>query len=74
MDDLPYIGSGIKKKIKEFLESGHIKRFDFLSKDEKVIAIDVLSGVWGVGPKHAAKLYSQGIKTIDDLRKNENLL
>lgn len=54
---MPYIGEGIKKKLKEFLETGIIKRFEFLSKDKKVLAVDVLSEVWGVGPKRAAQLY-----------------
>jgi nucleotidyltransferase/DNA polymerase involved in DNA repair len=30
--------------------------------------------VWGLGPKGAEKLYNKGIKSIDDLRKNEELL
>mmetsp|Transcript_14692 Transcript_14692/g.10591 ORF Transcript_14692/g.10591 Transcript_14692/m.10591 type:complete len:87 (+) Transcript_14692:887-1147(+) len=66
---MPYIGDGIKKKIKEFLESGVIKRFEFLSHDPKLLAIEELGEVWGIGPKVAAKLYAQGIKSVEELKK-----
>jgi len=33
-----------------------------------------LSEVWGIGPTTAEKFYYKGIKTIEDLRKNEHLL
>lgn len=33
-----------------------------------------MEGVWGIGPKLALKLYKQGIRSIDDLRKNQHLL
>jgi DNA polymerase lambda len=30
--------------------------------------------VWGLGPKGAQKLYDKGFKTIEDLRKNPDVL
>jgi DNA polymerase lambda len=33
-----------------------------------------LEGVWGLGPRGAEKLYAKGIKSIEDLRKNEDQL
>lgn len=30
--------------------------------------------MWGIGPTTAEKLYFKGIKTIEELRKNQNLL
>lgn len=36
MDDIPYLGEKIKKKIKEYLETGTIKKYEFLNKDEKI--------------------------------------
>ena len=56
-DDLKEIEK-IKNKIKEFLETGEIKRYAFLKDDEKTMTIDMLSEVWGVGPKGALKLYN----------------
>jgi DNA polymerase lambda len=30
--------------------------------------------VWGIGPRNAVTLYGKGMRTIDDLIKNQNLL
>lgn len=57
LETVPYLGKGILKKIKELIEEGSIKRFEFLSRDESVVVAELLEGVWGVGPKLAAKLY-----------------
>jgi DNA polymerase lambda len=51
MDDIPFIGDKIKKKIKELIETGAMKKYTFLSKDEKIVTVDMLAEVWGVGPK-----------------------
>ena len=70
LDEIPYVGKKIKDKVKEFLETGEIKRYAFIAEDEKTQTVDLLQGVWGVGPAMAAKLYAKGIKSIDDLKKN----
>lgn len=31
LDDIPYVGDGIKKKVKEFLETGSMSKLKFLS-------------------------------------------
>lgn len=36
--------------------------------------MDELEGVWGLGPRGAEKLYKQGIKTVEQLKKNQHLL
>ena len=74
MEGVPGIGKGIKDKIEEFMREGTIKRFEFINNDEKTKALEVLEGVWGLGPRGADKLYKQGIKTIEDLRKKEHVL
>lgn len=68
------IGEGILKKIRELITEGTIKRFEFIDKDEKTQAIEQLEEVWGVGPRGAEKLYKQGIKTVEELRKNQQML
>jgi DNA polymerase/3'-5' exonuclease PolX len=51
------IGEGIIKKIREFMEEGTIRRFEFIERDEKTKVMDLLEGVWGMGPRGAEKLY-----------------
>lgn len=72
MDSLPYIGDGIKKKIKEFLDTGVIQRFEFLKNDERALTLDLFGEVWGIGPVAAGKLYQKGLRTIEDLRKKQD--
>lgn len=60
--------------MKELIAEGTIKRFEFIDTDEKVKAISVLEGVWGMGPRGAEKLYAKGIKTIEDLKKKPEVL
>ena len=74
LEGLPGVGDGIIRKIREFIADGTIKKFEFIDTDERTLTIQLLEGVWGLGPKGAEKLYNKGIKSIDDLRKNEDLL
>lgn len=43
-------------------------------RDEKFLALDDLCQVWGIGPNKAMRLFEKGIKTLDDLRKNQDSL
>ena len=74
LEGLPALGEGIIKKIREFIADGTIKRFEFIDTDPRTQTIQLLEGVWGLGPRGAEKLYQKGIKSIEDLRKNEDLL
>ena len=78
MDKIPFVGDGIKKKVKEFLEQGEMSKLQTLKEDPKITSLETLAGVWGVGSVAAGKLYSKGIKTISQLRdkveKNPDLL
>ena len=74
LEGLPGVGDGIIRKIREFIADGTIKKFEFIDTDERTLTIQLLEGVWGLGPKGAEKLYNKGIKSIDDLIKNEDLL
>ena len=66
-------GVSIFAKILEFLETGRIGKIDFLVNDEKSRAIAELSTVWGVGLVTAEKLWSQGIKSVEELRSAKDL-
>lgn len=54
---MPGIGKGIRDKIHELIEEGTIKRLEFIENDEETKIIEVLEGVWGLGPRGAQKLY-----------------
>jgi NAD-dependent DNA ligase len=73
-DDLkgmPAIGKTIMEKLKEYTETGTLK----IIEKEKTNPVNIFSDIYGVGPKKAEELVTDhGIKTIDQLRTNDNLL
>lgn len=74
LEDVPNIGKGIITKLKEYINEGSIKRFDFIDTDEKLKSLTLLESVWGIGPSNAQKFYDKKIRTIEDLRKNQIML
>ena len=50
MDEIPFIGDGIKKKVKEFLEQGKMSQLEVLQADPKLSLLNDLEKIWGVGP------------------------
>jgi DNA polymerase/3'-5' exonuclease PolX len=69
-----YLGTSIGRKIKEIILTGKLKKSDYLQSDERNKSLQILTKVWGIGMGHANKLYKKGIKNIEDLRINQNLL
>jgi DNA polymerase lambda len=69
-----YLGKSISNKVKEILLTGRLKKGEYVANDERVKSLKLLQSVWGIGMKQANNLYRKGIKSIEDLRKNENLL
>jgi DNA polymerase (family 10) len=67
--ELPGIGEGIAKKIKELLETGKLKYYEDLKKSEYAPLTEFLR-IPGMGPKHAKLVYDKlRIKTVEKLRK-----
>jgi NAD-dependent DNA ligase len=64
----PGIGSTMIEKMKEFVETGTLK----LLEKEKENPINVLTDVYGIGPKKAKELVEKGITTIEKLREQQN--
>lgn len=64
----PGIGSTMIEKMKEFVETGTLK----LLEKEKKNPINVLTDVYGIGPKKAKELVEKGITTIEKLREQQN--
>lgn len=73
-DNVPGIGSGIKKKVAEFLNEGKMSKLDELQGDSKLQVLDLFGKIWGVGPVAAQKLYAAKLRTIADVRKRQDLL
>ena len=67
--ELPGIGEGIAKKIKELLETGKLKYYEDLKKSEYAPLTEFLR-IPGVGPKHAKLVHDTlGINTVAQLQK-----
>lgn len=69
LNGIPGIGSGILKKVAEFLDEGKMSKLQELKSDSKVMLLDEFGKIWGVGPVAAHKLYDAGFRSIEDLRK-----
>ena len=68
---LPGIGDTIMEKLKEYVNTGTLK----VLEREKNNPVNILTDIYGIGPKKAKELVEkQGIKSIEDLRKNKQLL
>jgi DNA polymerase beta len=76
IDSIPGVGEGIKKKIKVILETGGLAAAENAKED--MSSLDILMGVYGIGPVKAKELLAKGIKTIAQLRdestKDDKLL
>ena len=70
LKDVKRIGKTILSKLNEYVETGTLK----ILERERNNPINVLTKVYGIGPKKAKDLIKQGINTIDDLRKHPELL
>jgi NAD-dependent DNA ligase len=67
LKEKPNIGPAILEKLEEFISTGTLK----IIEREKNNPINILSDVYGIGPKKAQELVDQGITTIEQLRANQ---
>lgn len=73
IDDLkskPNIGPIIIAKMKEYIESGTLS----ILEREKNNPLLWLTDIHGIGPKKAGELIEKGIRSVDDLRKQQDEL
>lgn len=70
IDGVPGIGTKIRLKIAEILETGGLRAAEEAKQaaDFQMGAIEALSGVYGIGDVKAKSLIDSGIKTIAELR------
>ena len=68
LEQIQYVGSGIAKKIDEYLRTGKLEFLDKLLKQVPEGALDLMQ-VHGVGPRTAYKLSKDyGVKTVAQLK------
>jgi DNA polymerase beta len=65
------VGEKIAKKIQEILDTGKLRKLEKYQADPKLVALNTLCSISGVGPKMAAKWVEEGVLTIDDLKKQK---
>jgi DNA ligase (NAD+) len=66
----PNIGKTILDKLIEYTETGTLS----IIEREKTNPVNILSNVYGIGPKSAKELVEKGIHSISSLRENQHLL
>ncbi|XP_043912285.1 DNA polymerase lambda isoform X3 [Protopterus annectens] len=68
---IPGIGTRMADKIKEILESGHLRKLDYIG--ETVPVMELFCNIWGVGIRTAQMWYQQGFRTLEDIRTKATL-
>nr|XP_048295074.1 DNA polymerase lambda isoform X3 [Myodes glareolus] len=68
---IPGIGKRMAEKIKEILESGHLRKLDHIS--DSVPVLELFSNIWGAGTKTAQMWYHQGFRNLEDIRSLDSL-
>ena len=69
------IGNKIALKVDEIIETGVLQVAEEARHNDKLIAINILSNVYGIGPKIANKLVNEmGIMSIEELKKRKDEL
>ncbi|XP_025095096.1 DNA polymerase beta-like [Pomacea canaliculata] len=68
------VGIKIAKKIEEFIKTGKLEKLEKIRADDTSVAINELTRVTGIGPANAQKLVSEGITSIEELKKHTNKL
>lgn len=69
--DMHWVKGRLRDKVIEILETGRLAKLEAKKKNPRLRALVEIARIWGVGPVTAAKLYGQGYKSVEDLRKPE---
>ena len=70
LEGKPFIGKVIMEKFQLYLRDGKLDLIERFNAMPENILIDV----YGIGPNKAKELVEKGIKSIEDLRENQDLL
>ncbi|KAG6555922.1 hypothetical protein Mapa_002564 [Marchantia paleacea] len=67
------IGKSMVDKIKEILCTGQLQKLLNLKANSQVQIMQQFASVWGIGPKHALKLYQAGHRSLHDISDDQTL-
>jgi DNA ligase (NAD+) len=70
LEELPGVGETIMKKIEEYIETGTLR----VLERERADPQNILTDVYGIGPKKAKDLVEKGVTTIAQLRETQEEL
>ncbi|KAJ8001862.1 hypothetical protein DPEC_G00173810 [Dallia pectoralis] len=65
------IGKKMADKVMEIMDSGHLRKIDHLG--ESVPVLEMFTNIWGAGAKTAQLWYTQGFRTLEDIRTKAKL-
>jgi DNA polymerase/3'-5' exonuclease PolX len=68
------LGKSIGNKVKEIILTGRLKKGEYLKNDERNQILKSLMSIWGVGKSLAEKLVRKGVKSIEELKKDNSSL
>ncbi|XP_069475153.1 DNA-directed DNA/RNA polymerase mu isoform X2 [Ambystoma mexicanum] len=74
LNSLPGFGSHSKKVLQDMLEEGTSVEVQQVLHSERYRTLKLFTGIFGVGKKTAYRWYQEGLRTLDDLRKQEKKL
>jgi DNA polymerase/3'-5' exonuclease PolX len=73
--DIPYIGAKIQSKIAQILDLGYLPAADKIRNDPRVILINEITQIYGIGPAKAKKLVdTDNISSLEELVMRQAIL
>lgn len=70
---VPGIGERLSIKLEEIVDTGHLQRLDDARGDDADAVLSTLLKIYGVGPETARRWYTEGVRSLDDVVKREDL-
>lgn len=58
----------------EIVNTGSLKRLEYLQSDSRIKALKEFMKIWGVGPSTANKLFNSGLRTVEEVKSHPVLL
>jgi DNA polymerase IV len=70
---IPGIGGSIAQKIEEAVNTGTIRKLENVKKEPRSQVFSQLLNIYGVGNVIAEKWYNQGVRSLEDVAKRDDL-
>eukprot|EP00854_Cymbomonas_tetramitiformis_P010915 gene10915-12913_t len=58
----------------QVLTTGRLRKLEEMLADPRIVALQTLTSVWGLGPSTAQQLYDRGFRTVEDLSRDPEQL